>query len=405
MFPQILFFLFLGLFTGFITGLIPGLHPNTVFILSLSLPFLLPENQIIYSLVFIVSLSISNTFTDFIPTIIFGAPEPDSCLSVLPSHKLLLQGKGYEALFLTTLGGFGVTILTILTLPLLIFSLPHLYTLLSPVLHFILVFIAIWMIVSEKNKMMAFLSFFLSGLFGLISLHSLPSQTSVFPALTGLFGASALLITLKTKPFIPEQKTETAKENHTKGILTGWLAGFFAGLFPGIGSAQSGIIASQILKARRKDFITAIGGINTANIFFTFVVFYTLNKTRSGAAWIISQITTLVSPADLLLITLTAAITCFLSVILTLKTGKYIVKKAYTINYTKLNTLTLLLISLLVFLFTGFIGLFIMLIGTLLGIFTILSGIKRTHLMGFLLVPTILYFSGLNPVFFSFSGI
>jgi TctA family transporter len=37
--------------------------------------------------------------------------------------------------------------------------------------------------------------------------------------------------------------------------------------------------------------------------------------------------------------------------------------------------------------------------GTFLGLLAISTGVKRTHLMGFLVLPTILYFSGLDPLF------
>jgi TctA family transporter len=43
--------------------------------------------------------------------------------------------------------------------------------------------------------------------------------------------------------------------------------------------------------------------------------------------------------------------------------------------------------------------------GTLLGIAAIKIGIKRSHMMGFLVFPTILYFSGLTAVFSNMLGI
>lgn len=396
MFSETIFFLFLGILLGLVTGLIPGLHPNTVFIILFSLLLFFPTIPVHYLLVFTVSLSISNTFTDFIPTILFGAPEPDSCLSILPSHKLLFQGRGYEALFLTVIGGLGVCVLILITLPFLLFLIPALYHFLYPFLYLVLISIVIWMIKDEEKKINAVLSFFLSGVLGVISLKSLPSTQVIFPALSGLFGMSALLITIKTKPKIPTQTFTLTEESHKKGVFTGWLAGMFAGMLPGIGSAQAGVLASQILKAKTKEFITALGGINTANMFFTFIVFYTIHKTRSGAVWFISQIFPLLTSELFILILLTATISCLLSSIITLKIGRFLLKKAYTINYFRLNFITSSLLFILVFIFTGITGVFIFILGTFIGLFTILSGIKRTHMMGFLLFPTILYLSGIT---------
>jgi len=94
---ELILALFLGILAGTFTGLSPGIHINLVStILVSSLPFLsfLP---LISLVVFIVSMSITHTFIDFIPSIYFGAPEEDNFLSVLPGHKMLNQGKAHEA--------------------------------------------------------------------------------------------------------------------------------------------------------------------------------------------------------------------------------------------------------------------------------------------------------------------
>ena len=60
----------LGCVAGIFTGLIPGIHMNTV---SVSLIYLMPEKQeLIY---FIIPMSVVHTFLDFIPSVLFGAPE------------------------------------------------------------------------------------------------------------------------------------------------------------------------------------------------------------------------------------------------------------------------------------------------------------------------------------------
>jgi len=126
MFFEIAFFVSFGIFLGLLTGLIPGLHPNTIFVMVL--PFVFLHNlSAPVMLAFVVSLAVSNTLFDFIPSIFFGVPEEDSVLSILPGHKFLLEGRGYEALFLTVVGGVGVVLLTILALPFLLFILPKIF--------------------------------------------------------------------------------------------------------------------------------------------------------------------------------------------------------------------------------------------------------------------------------------
>jgi TctA family transporter len=55
------------------------------------------------------------------------------------------------------------------------------------------------------------------------------------------------------------------------------------------------------------------------------------------------------------------------------------------------------LLVLVVALLSGPAGLLAAATGTFIGLFAILSGLRRSHLMGYLLLPTILYFSGLSP--------
>ena len=127
MFPVLLLCLLSGVLVGIATGLIPGFHPNTVFTLVAMSVFLFQGLGNEALLVFAVSLAVANTFVDFIPSILFGAPEEDSILSILPGHRMLLNGRGYEAVFLTVVGGLGSMVLVVTGLPFLFFILPIVY--------------------------------------------------------------------------------------------------------------------------------------------------------------------------------------------------------------------------------------------------------------------------------------
>lgn len=156
------------------------------------------------------------------------------------------------------------------------------------------------------------------------------------------------------------------------------------------------MIAAQVFRAKTRDFLTALGGINTANILFTFIVFYTLGKTRSGAMWAVSQLVDKLTLNDMLLLSAVGAITCFLSAIITLRMGRLLIRRMKGINYRRLNLCIIITLTALVFVFTGWLGLFISLLGTFMGLLAISLGVRRSHLMGFLIFPTILYFSGLG---------
>ena len=104
---ELVLWLLAGTLVGMAVGLIPGLHPNTVLLASIPLFLVSPSAA---TLVFFVSLSVTNTIANFIPSVFFGAPEPGTALSVLPGHEFLLKGRGMEALFLTVVGGVGVVL-------------------------------------------------------------------------------------------------------------------------------------------------------------------------------------------------------------------------------------------------------------------------------------------------------
>ncbi len=399
MFFEIVLFAGLGIFFGFLAGMIPGLHPNTIFMITLSI--LTPLLGIpLYALIaFITSLAVSNTFFDFIPTILFGAPEEDAVLSILPGHKLLLEGRGHEAIMLVTGGGMCVMMLTILSLPFLFVFIPLLYSFIRPLMHVILAVLVLWMIVTEKRRIFAVIVLALSGALGVICLNSFPSEMVIFPALTGLFGMSTVLTSMMMKTKIPRQKVcREVKADWMRGSVTGWLAGVLAGLLPGIGSSQAGIVAAQFLKARRREFLISLGGINTSNIFFTFVVFYAIGKTRSGAVWALSQIAEHFTVFDVWIIMSTGILAASVSSLLTLGAGRILTKRISGISYPKMMCSVLFLLVVMVAVLSGPIGLLISLGGMFTGLLAIFTGVRRTHLMGFLLLPTILYFSHAGPV-------
>ena len=68
-------------------------------------------------------------------------------------------------------------------------------------------------------------------------------------------------------------------------------------------------------------------------------------------------------------------------------------------NYRRLNLGVLIFVLALSFMFTGVFGLFISVAGMFIGLLAISLRIRRSQLMAFLLLPTILFFSGLNPFF------
>ncbi len=408
MFLEILLFFALGIALGVLAGLVPGLHPNTMLVALLSFSFLLEGNPAYCTLALIVSLAVSNTIVNFIPSIFVGAPDPDTCLSVLPGHRLLAKGEGYNALFLTVVGGVSVMIFTVLALPFLLWFIPSVYGVLHSYIHWLLLLVFLTLLLRERgNKKLHALFFFLvSGAAGFMLMSALPSQEVLFPSLTGLFGLSIIITGMTHSVSLPKQKHRRVPgHKFIKGGVAGWLAGMFVGILPGIGSAQAGVLANTVLKGDEKDFLVALGGINTANIMFTFIALHTISKARSGAAAAVSEIALSIGTGELYFMTIIALLSCFTASLITLWLGKRSVSLLGKVSYKKLNTAVLVIIIMLLLAFSGISGLLIAVLCTVIGTACASMGIKRMYLMGFLMFPTILYFSGLAPYLSVFMGL
>ena len=123
MFTEILIAIALGATAGVVTGLTPGIHINLLSLILLNLSgYFLGFTTPLVLCVFIISLSVVHTFLDSIPSIFLGAPDADQALNVLPGHKMLLEGKGFEAVKLTVIGSLISLIIVVALIPFMISS-------------------------------------------------------------------------------------------------------------------------------------------------------------------------------------------------------------------------------------------------------------------------------------------
>ncbi|HIH40355.1 MAG TPA: hypothetical protein HA221_02175, partial [Halobacteria archaeon] len=93
----------IGFLLGLFTGLLPGIHVNNIALILVGLSPLFPVSSF-YMAIILFSNYIANTFFDIIPSIFIGAPDEETAMAVLPGHKLLLEGRGIEAIRLSAIG-------------------------------------------------------------------------------------------------------------------------------------------------------------------------------------------------------------------------------------------------------------------------------------------------------------
>ncbi len=414
---EIILFLLLGIFFGIVTGLIPGIHINLVgvFLISLAASFLSFLNPI-YFVVFIVSMAITHTFVDFIPSIFLGCPDTDTELSILPGHDLLKKGRGYEAITLTAYGSLAaIFILILIALPATIL-LEKSYNFLKILIPGLLILVSFFLISSEKKMKNAFIVFLLTGLLGLAVLN-MDMKEPLLPLLTGLFGGSMLIISIRDKISIPKQTISKTKPKFFRPLLGAVMASPLCSFLPGLGSGQAAIIGNSISnsvpsitsetgiagvigkiisktdeKTDKKSFLVLLGATNTLVMGFSFIALYAIARTRTGATVAIQEIIGILSKEILILSLAVILISGILSFFLTLKLAKFFSTKIGNINYALLSELTLILLIIIVFLVSGFLGVLVLAASTATGIYCISLGVRRTNMMGCLLLPVIILY-------------
>lgn len=395
--------------------MVPGIHINTVaaFIFYSSaylMGYFSPE----YLAVFLISMSISHSLIDFIPTMFLGVPDEGTVLSVLPGHYFMLQGRGKEAIRLVTMGGFGSILVTVMLLPIFMLFLPCFYTLIKPYIAFILTFVAIYMILRlNKGIYEIFWSsviFIFSGIIGWASLNSVVSQNVLLLTIfTGFYGVSTLLYSLSQNSHLPPQYQDHDLKIDGKiirGILAGGIAGTILGFLPGMGPAQGTILAQEIsggkdMGENREGFLVAMGGVNASDALFSLITIYLIGNPRSGVAVIIDKLIQNLDLQLLLVFVFVSVTAVSISVFFCIVLGDLLITNIDKLDYNKLSRAVIILMTILVVIFTlnegsNLIYILILYVTSIsMGLIPHYVGVNKSNLMGVLIVPAVIIYTNL----------
>ena len=392
---EIILTISLGILAGTITGLTPGIHINLIGALLLSISaFLLKITSPIIIIIFLISMAITHTFIDFIPSIFLGAPDEDTVLSILPGHELLKSGQGYEAITLATYGSAAAIIIILIISPIFIYFLPKFEPIIKLLIPYLLIASTIFLISKETEKLITIVVFFLSGFLGIAVLSS-PIKEPFLPLLSGLFGASSLIISIKSKTKITKQsikKIKITKKEFFPPLIASMLTAPLTSFLPGLGSGQAAVLGTSLIKTSKKSFLILLGATNTIVLGLSFIVLYSIERKRTGMAVALNEILQTLTLNHLAIILITITLTGIISFHLTLFLGKFFAKNIHKISYTKISISILIFLSLIVLTFSGPFGFFLYLISTATGIYGILTGVRRINLMGALVLPITLWY-------------
>ncbi len=458
-------FTFLGIGLGIITGLIPGVHVNTVSfvivssqaaIIAFSLGLLASFSPTMPQVLALISAMImgcvvSHTFLNFIPATYLGAPEGETALSVLPAHRMVLEGKGYEAILISAWGSLGAAIMAlILLVPARLLMGPpvNFYEFLSSYIIIILFSVVGVLVIQEgrslfdiKPKMLALGVFFLSGLLGFILLSptalysktwvpisqegASPATLMFFPLFTGLFGISNLLISLMDNPTIPDQilegvEVDLERKNQLRAIVSGTLSGGMVGWLPGITAAAATAVTRVFTsdddgeEVQGREYIMAVSAVDTSCAIFTLLALFIIMRARSGAMQSVLQlnhgnidpwINLSSMPWLMALLLYSVILASAVAFCLTLYMGKLFSGIHKKVKYSTMSKSIILFLVVMIFFFSGPLGLFVGLVATCIGLIPPLYGVKRVHLMGCIIFPILLFFLGWEHVLLGIFGL
>ncbi|MPW39688.1 hypothetical protein GBV73_08390 [Thermococcus sp. 101 C5] len=376
----------LGILFGTVTGITPALHVNTL--ASIVGSFLTSPGGFSY-VVLLYSMGLTHTFLDAFPSTFFGIPEEETAISVLPAHRLALQGRGLEVIAISLKASLLAAIFSLfLAVPYVLLA-RHYTAFLGKVAVFLLAF---FLVITEKGvkRLYALLIFILSGAFGLV-VDKLPLREPYFHVFVGLFGIPAILFSLNNnrKIELGGSEIQMPKKRFLKFSFIGTCFGMLASLLPTFTSSQAALLGSFFSKDERT-FLTIVFSVNTSNFIFGLINFYATGKTRNGILVLIKDLYYPLSPEELVILFLvtimTSSIVNFYGMALSEMLGRAISK----INYTKLNLAVLVFVWAASLYFDGLLGLMVLLTATIIGVSTTLLKIKRTTCMGVLMLKIML---------------
>ncbi len=415
----------LGTLTGIFTGLVPGIHVNTVTALLLAASASCAAIGIDYSalLAFTCSLAISHTFFDVVPGLFLGVPG-DETFALLPAHRLVMRGEGEAAIRLSVVGsaiGLSLGLMVVIGLLTLGNVIGAVERLINPWMFFVLVGVSAILIVSDRPRLWSLVTFLASGLLGIAVLGSPlvaggsdAPVNALFPSLAGMFGVAGLLFAIGTADSsgFPALNGRSKKSPGLglSAVRTAWaggrggIAGLMVGLLPGLGGANAAtllLLLEQWSGRRRTDderdraYLVTTSSLNTSEAMFAIAALYLIGRSRSGASIAVEQILGgSVTRPDLLQILLFMFAAGAGAFLVMWRLGRRFAAGFRNVDDVSLNWCVVVFLTALTYLLLGGGGLVILGSATAVGLIPCYFKVRRAQLMGFFLVPTMLFYSG-----------
>jgi putative membrane protein len=390
----LLFVIVVGCVGGLIAGLFPGVHPNTI-----AQIFTYVGLDPLALSIAITAAAAVNTIIAVIPAIFLCVPEQSTILSVLPGQRLVNEGRGLHAVWICGVASAITLLVSFALLPLWLVALQPIYEGIKPYMLPILAAICIAFILHEKvmkNIVSSTFIFVISGIFGFLVLNSALLKEPLFAPFIGMFALSNLLLTMNNVRIPFQKQVQRADTVVTTQliivIIVGTLLGGLADLLPAIGSsAQLATFGSALTGGSPSMFLAMTTSISLSHLINSFVALHTIGKARIGATAIINEMVGVPDVSILAIYLITIVVAAAFSIALLFAISVPFLRFMRDIDMRVLNALLIVYLCAAVLAVDGLNGIAVLCLATVIGVLPPLMNVRRTHLMAFLIVPTIAY--------------
>jgi len=383
-----------GVALGTISGLTPGIHANTFALLLAGLAPAVP-GPLTYVGAAMLAAGTVHTFLDVVPALALGVPDPAMAASALPGHRLVLEGRGREAVRLSALGSAGAVAFAVpLAVP-MTRVMTAAYPPIRAHLPLFLAGVACLLVVTEGStvgKVGAALGVATSGALGIVALDlpaggPVSAGSMLAPLFAGLFGAPVLLDALSGAG-VPEQAdpaVTTPRVAVAGFALVGTLAGAVVGYLPGVSAAVAATLALLVVPgAGARGWVVTTSGVNTANAIFALFALVALGSPRTGVLVAVERAGV---GLDLPVMLSGVVVGAAAGFVLVVTVGDRYLRTVGRLDYTRLSVGVLCLLVVLVGVLTGPLGVGVFAAAAVVGLVPVRFRARRASLMGVLLVP------------------
>ncbi len=384
-----MFFIIIGVALGFAAGFIPGFSSENLSMLIVTYG-IISTNY--YLVVTVIAVEISYSFFSFLSPMIFGIGNDATSLAIDNACLGLAEDSLKRGMEIVASGGLvGILI----SLPLLFFAkdiYPLVYNSLKPLVGWILLLLCSYMIWIErgwKGKFFATIIFSLSGLVGLLVRGSglVSSEYLLVPIFIGLYGFSSL-VSKRYRENSPLQDITLVKKVRVAAVA--FITSMFASFVTGMKRGQTSALALRIGGiSKREEVLFILSAISLSFGTLSIFVLSSVGKVRSTLAYDIQEIMGDIYFSQTVLFVGTVAISACLSVSALILLAKPMGRIFSRINGKYLKVFGFCICSLLIVVFTGFYGIILAFTTTCIGILSSRLRVRSTHLMGVLLLPSI----------------